>query len=175
MDSSASGQAAAELTAADHATVAANLKLATGGAAPHHAWRMMEELAAAAGPGELEAAAAAGDVPEAGESAVLAAIEAAMALARTAARLMNLFVRQTEALDRRARRLGRGAETADGAAAEEEPDGAEILARLIDAYRADLRRMDEEKGAACAEGDGQRSGASKAGGRDPDPGGGSGP
>jgi hypothetical protein len=139
----AAGKTAAELSAADHAAIAANLKSATGGAAPHHAWRLMAELADASGPGGE-----AGEENEAGEARVVAAIEAAMALAprdpleamlvaqmaavhaaamralrraaecsehpriealylRTAARLMNLFVRQTEALDRRARRLGR--------------------------------------------------------------------
>ncbi len=99
---------------------------------------------------------------------------------RTAARLMNLFVRQTEALDRRARRLGRGVERADASAgtdgaaqaadgAEEEPDGAEILKMCLEAARADIYAGMRERQNAEAEG------ASGGGGRDPGPGGGPGP
>ena len=136
-----------EMTAADAAAFAAKLGAATGGAAPHHAWRLMCEPADASGPrGDAD------EADEAGESRVLAAIEAALALAprdpletmlvaqmaavhaaamralrraaecgahpqiealylRTASRLLHLFVRQSEALDRRARNLGRTRET----------------------------------------------------------------
>ncbi len=63
---------------------------------------------------------------------------------RLAARLMNLFVRQAEALDRRARRLGRTAEGVDGAEAAAgadaaEPDGAAILDKLIAGIHAGWR------------------------------------
>ncbi|MDH3228638.1 MAG: hypothetical protein OEN55_02485 [Alphaproteobacteria bacterium] len=208
-----------ELTAADHAVIAGNLRAATGGAAPHHAWRLMAELADATGPGG-----AAGEGEEAGEARVVAAIEAAMALSprdpleamlvsqmaavhaatmrclrraaectehpriealylRTATRLMNLFVRQTEALDRRARQLGRAGEkaadpfgaapAADGPDAEPDPDGAEILARLVEAYWADIRANMAAR--QDAEGGGEAQGAFGEGGPDPDPGGGPGP
>ncbi|MDH3230239.1 MAG: hypothetical protein OEN55_10645 [Alphaproteobacteria bacterium] len=177
MDISASG-----ITEAEQATVAGNLRAATGGAAQHHALQLMRELTDAACPGGADGAAAAeaaGD--EAGAARVVAAIEAAMGLApcdpleamlvaqmaaghaaamrclgraaecadrpqiealylRLAARLMNLFVRQAEALDRRARRPGRTASAAEGAANgtetaagadAAEPDGAAILDKLI--------------------------------------------
>jgi len=210
MDVSA-GEPAAEMTAADAAAVAANLKAATGGAAPHHAWRLMAELADASGPGG-----GAGEGDEAGEARVVAAIEAAMALAprdpleamlaaqmaavhaaamralrraaectdhpqiealylRTAARLLHLFVRQSEALDRRARRLGRAgaasgaAQAADAANAADDgqdPDGAEILQAFLEPLIADIharRRARRDAGAEGASGDG---------GRHPGPGGG---
>ena len=76
MESATTEPAWAELSAADHATIAANLRLATGGAAPTHGLRLMAELAEATGP---NGAAEEGD--EAGEARVVAAIEAAMALA----------------------------------------------------------------------------------------------
>ncbi len=134
---------ASGLNAADRAAVAEKLALATGGAAPHHAWRLVGEVAAAAGFDPAQAA----DGGAAGahrDSPVLAALEAAMALAprdplegmlvaqmtavhaaalrclgraaasagdaqlealylRLAARLLHLFQRQSETLDRRAR------------------------------------------------------------------------
>jgi hypothetical protein len=180
-----------ELSQADLAVIAGNLSAATGGAAPHQALRLMRELAAAAGDGELAAAEATGEVPE-GESAVVAALEAAIALAprdplegmlvaqmaavhaaamrclmraaecaehpkieasylRLAARLLHLFVRQSEALDRRARRMGG---TREDAAAEADageaaaPDGAAVLEKLLADIHA--RRRAE---AAEAEGD----------------------
>ena len=192
MDSTASG-----LDEAEVAAVAANLSAATGGAAPHHAWRLMRELADASGPG---GGAEEGD--EAGEARVVAAIEAAMALAprdpleamlaaqmaavhaaamralrraaecteyppiealylRTAARLLHLFVRQAEALDRRARRLGRAGETTQaagvtdapgGADAMQAPDGAEILDRFVAGIYADMREKQRADGASRAGG-----------------------
>ena len=110
-----------EMTAADAAAFAAKLGAATGGAAPHHAWRLMCEPADASGPG--------GDADEAMLVAQMAAVHAAAMRAlrraaecgahpqiealylRTASRLLHLFVRQSEALDRRARNLGRTRET----------------------------------------------------------------
>ena len=154
--------------AADFSAVAGTLKAATGGAAPHHALQLMRDLADAAGPGPE------GGDGKAGEARVVAAIEAAMALAprdpleamliaqmtavnaaamralgraaectehpkietlylREAARLMHLFVRQAEALDRRARRFGPSADAAEeaGASGEAAPDGKEVLEKLL--------------------------------------------
>ena len=62
-------QSTGSLTDADIAAIAANLRAATGGAAPHQALRLMRELARAAGGGELEAAEATGEMP--GELIVL--------------------------------------------------------------------------------------------------------
>jgi hypothetical protein len=184
-----------ELSQADLAVIAGNLSAATGGAAPHQALRLMRELAAAAGDGELAAAEATGEVPE-GESAVVAALEAAIALAprdplegmlvaqmaavhaaamrclmraaecaehpkieasylRLAARLLHLFVRQAEALDRRARRMGgaREAEATDaageaGAGEAAAPDGAAVLEKLLADIHARRRESAEAEGDA---------------------------
>jgi len=198
MDSTASG-----LDEADVAAVAANLSAATGGAAPHHAWRLMRELADAACPG----GAADGDGDTDGASPVLAAFEAAMALAprdplegmlvaqmaavhaaamrclgraaecggqpqtealylREAARLLHLFQRQAETLDRRSRRLGPPQEAADAAAAPgDSPDGAQILDALI----ADIHARMRARQGAEAEGDAGNGGggAGRGGGCDP--------
>ena len=189
MDSTASG-----LDEADVAAVAANLSAATGGAAPHHAWRLMRELADAACPGG--AADGDGDGDTDGASPVLAAFEAAMALAprdplegmlvaqmaavhaaamrclgraaecggqpqtealylREAARLLHLFQRQAETLDRRSRRLGPPQEAADAAEAPgDSPDGAQILDALIADIHARMRARSPGEGAqGTADGD----------------------
>ena len=177
--------------AADIAAVAGTLKAATGGAAPHHALQLMRDLAGAA-----RCDAGAGE--DAGETRVVAAIEAALALAprdplegmlvvqmaavhaaamrclgraaectehpqiealylREASRLLHLFVRQAEALDRRARRLGPPAEAAkaDAGATEDaagtagqQPDGAQVLEKLLADLRARVQERKEREGAA---------------------------
>lgn len=188
---------ALDLTAAELSTIAGNLSAATGGAAPHQAWRLMRELAGAAAPGGAEGAAAAeADGDEAGAARIVGALEAAIALAprdplegmlvaqmaavhaaamrclcraaecaehpqieasylRLASRLLHLFVRQAEALDRRARRLGPPRAEAEGAEGAEEvqqaPDGAEILDKLIADIHARWRAE-----AAQRTGDGDR-------------------
>ena len=155
-----------KLTAADLSAIAGNLSAATGGAAPHHALRLMRELAGAASPGGAEAEAAADPAGESGESPVVAALEAAIALAprdplegmlaaqmtavhaaamrclgraaeckehpqiealylREASRLLHLFVRQAEALDRRAKRLGPPQATEDTIPARKASEGRE--------------------------------------------------
>lgn len=194
----------AGLNEAERATVAENFRLATGGAAPHHAWQLMADLADAAGGPPVDA----GEDPAAaaGEARVAAALEAAMALAprdplegmlvaqmaavhaaamraliragectrypqiealyvRQAARLLNLFVRQMEALDRRARRRGstvEGAQGANGASRDKEhaaeagaiegdADGLEILARSVAACQADIAAHRRERERAAGE------------------------
>ncbi len=173
---------ARDLTAADFSAMAGNLSAATGGAAPHQALRLMRELAGAAAPGGAEGAAAAeADGDEDGASAVLAAIEAAMALAprdplegmlvaqmtavhaaamrclcraaecadhpqiealylREAARMLHLFQRQSETLDRRARRFGPPREDAESAAAGAGDAAAESAAGGEPPDRAAARR-----------------------------------
>ncbi len=192
---------ASGLNAADRAAVAEKLALATGGAAPHHAWRLVGEVAAAAGFDPAQAA----DGGAAGahrDSPVLAALEAAMALAprdplegmlvaqmtavhaaalrclgraaasagdaqlealylRLAARLLHLFQRQSETLDRRARRFGPPKAAADAAEAEEADGGAEgreLLARAVAAVRADLDARARGKAARRAETRARRAG-----------------
>ncbi len=220
MDLSASG-----LDEADLAVAAGNLSAATGGAAPHHAWRLLCELAAASGGGPEDGAEAAADGTDAaadGGSPVLAALEAAMALApcdplegmlvaqmtavhaaamrcliratecgadpkiealylREAARLLHLFQRQAEMLDRRACRMGRAGQAgtdaggaghagdAGGAATADDTEGQELLARAVEAVRTDLRALRRARQDADAQG------ASQAAGREPGPGGGPGP
>ena len=191
-----------DLSPADLADVAGKLRQATGGAAPTHALGMLCELADAAGPGGGP------DEPNAdGEARVIAALEAAMALAprdplegmlvaqmaavnaaamrclrraaecaeypkiealylREAARMLHLFQRQSETLDRRARRLDPPKRDRTADAGEEEagdadagdaaaaPDGAQVLEKLL----ADLRARMRERAAQGTEKTDRRSG-----------------
>ena len=200
---------ARELTAADFTAIAGNLSAATGGAAPHHALQLMRDLADAAGGGA--AGGETGADGAAGEARVLAAIEAAIALAprdplegmliaqmaavnaaamrclgraaecgdhpqiealylREASRLLHLFVRQAEALDRRTRRLGppKEAGEADGTAAAENaagtaaagraPDGAQVLEKLLAGIYARRRAEASRRTGDGGKGSGDRAG-----------------
>ncbi|MDH3231052.1 MAG: hypothetical protein OEN55_14785 [Alphaproteobacteria bacterium] len=102
------------LDEADLAVVAGNLSAATGGAAPHQALRLMQELTDAASPGGADGAAAAEEAgDEAGAARVVAALEAAMALAPRDP-LEGMLVAQMTAVHAAAMRcLGRAAACAD--------------------------------------------------------------
>ena len=101
---------ASEPAAGDFPAAAGNLSAATGGAAPHHALQLMQELADAASPGGAAGAAADG---EAGEARVVAAIEAAIGLA-PGDPLEAMLITQMAACHAAAMRcLGRAADCAD--------------------------------------------------------------
>lgn len=185
--------AADGLSAAERATIDGNLKAATGGAAPHHAMQLIAEIVgAAAGEAHAQAAVEAAmalaprDPLEGMLVAQMAAVHAAAMRAlrraaectdwpqiearylREAARLLHLFVRQAEALDRRGRRLGPGRDPAAGDAppaaagpgdggdplAGTDPEGRAILEQCLAALRADMeanRRAREQAAEGAAE------------------------
>jgi hypothetical protein len=220
MDLSAHGPDQTDLSA-----IAGKLRQATGGAAPHHAWRLLGELAAASGSGAEDGADATDgtDAAADGDSPVLAALEAAMALAprdplegmlaaqmtavhgaamrclaraaacgehpqiealylREAARLLHLFQRQAEMLDRRSRRLGppqeAGADGRDAAAAGDGGEAAQaagapgphrILETVLEPLVADLRARMRARQGAEGEGDAGNGGGGAGRGRGRDP------